>query len=232
VSAEWAPVGSSTWRPDLLLFDLDGCLVDSTEAITTSIAVACRSSGVAELDASTLGWAIGPPLRETMEQLLVAADHDPARAPELMDAYRAHYGTHGFAVTRVIEGMADVLEAASTRTRCAVVTSKPAPQAVPLLEHVGLRGYFEAVYAPAQDHGAEPKTRTLTRALAALAPGADPRASVMIGDRSHDIVAGRACRTRTVGVTWGAGDREELQAAGADDIVDTPAALRSVVLPG
>jgi phosphoglycolate phosphatase len=218
--------------PTLLLFDLDGCLVDSTTAITTSIAVAFRGCEVAELDASTLGWAVGPPLRETMERLLRAADDDPARAPELMDAYRTHYRAHGPAATQVIDGMPALLASAAASVRCAVVTSKPVGQAVPLLESTGLRHHFEAVHAPAEDHGAEPKTSTLARALAALAPDADPWSSVMIGDRSHDIVAGRACRTRTIGVTWGAGDRAELRTAGADEIVDTPAALRRLVLPG
>ncbi len=232
MSAEFGVANDPGMAPALLLFDLDGCLVDSTAAITTSIAAAFGRCGVAELDASTLGWAVGPPLRETMEQLLVAADDDPARAPELMDAYRSHYRVEGHAVTRVIEGMPELLAAASERTRCAVVTSKPAPQAVPLLEHVGLRAYVEAVHAPAQDHAAEPKARTLARALAELAPDAEPGTSVMIGDRLHDVAAGRACRTRTIGVTWGAGDRAELQAAGADAIVDTPAALSRLVLPG
>jgi phosphoglycolate phosphatase len=232
VSADPEGVASPDGWPALLLFDLDGCLVDSTRAITTSIEVAFRSRGVAQLDASTLGWAVGPPLRETMERLLTAAAADPGRAPEMMDAYRAHYREHGPAATRVIDGMPELLEVATADRRCAVVTSKPIGQAEPLLEHAGLRHHFEAVHAPGNDHGAEPKAATLARALAGLAPDADPRSSVMIGDRSHDVVAGRACRTRTIGVTWGAGDRAELQAAGADEIVDTPAALRRLVLPG
>jgi phosphoglycolate phosphatase-like HAD superfamily hydrolase len=84
------------------------------------------------------------------------------------------------------------------------------------------------VHAPDSDHGSEPKTVTLTRALAALLPAAEPSRAVMVGDRHHDVAAGRACGTFTVGVTWGAGDRAELTAAGADRVVDTPGQLAAL----
>jgi phosphoglycolate phosphatase len=51
----------------------------------------------------------------------------------------------------------------------------------------------------------------------------------MIGDRAHDIRAGRACRTRTIGVLWGAGDHAELTDAGADHIVGHPSELDALV---
>jgi phosphoglycolate phosphatase len=54
----------------------------------------------------------------------------------------------------------------------------------------------------------------------------------MIGDRSHDMHAGRACGTRTVGVLWGAGDRDELEQAGADRVVAQPDELAVILLDG
>ena len=54
---------------------------------------------------------------------------------------------------------------------------------------------------------------------ALAATGARPHATVMIGDREHDVLAGQACGTGTVGVLWGAGDRAELEAAGAHAII-------------
>jgi phosphoglycolate phosphatase len=51
----------------------------------------------------------------------------------------------------------------------------------------------------------------------------------MIGDREHDVLAGRACGTASIGVLWGAGDRSELEAAGADRIVaEVPELAESV----
>jgi phosphoglycolate phosphatase len=109
--------------------------------------------------------------------------------------------------------------------RLVLVTSKPERFAVPIVARLGLDRWLEAVVAPSLDRRAEPKAVTLSRALTTVTPDVDPSATVMVGDRSHDVLAGQACGTRTIGVTWGAGSRAELAAAGADRIVDTPAEL-------
>lgn len=214
---------------ELLLLDLDGCLVDSTAAITGSIRHALTELGVAAPAAGDLVWCIGPPLLESLRTLLVAADADSTLATRCLDGFRDHYRTASLELTAVIPGIPDALDALASRARMAVVTSKPGAAAEPLIEHLGLSGWFEAVHAPRSDHGVEPKAVTLGRALAALAPEGDPAHAVMIGDRSHDVLAGVACGTRTVGVSWGAGDRAELHAAGADHVVDAPAELPGAV---
>lgn len=215
---------------DLVLLDLDGCLVDSTRAIAGSIRHALDGVGVAVTVDDDLRWCIGPPLLESLEQLLTAAEADPALATVCLDVYRAHYLEVSGDLTRVIDGIPEALEVLASSARLAVVTSKPGSAAVPLLGHVGLADRFLGVYAPAADHAIERKEVTLARALTALAPGRDPRRAVMVGDRSHDVVAGLACGTKTVGVTWGAGDRTELSEAGAHAIVENPVDLAEAVL--
>jgi phosphoglycolate phosphatase len=214
---------------DLVLWDLDGCLIDSTRAITGCIVHALRSLGVDPLpDPDTLTWCIGPPLLDSLERLLVDAGHDPADATRGLDLYRERYVTASLVETEVTPGIVSVLEAVGRGSAMAVVTSKPAQAAEPLLDHLGLRDAFVAVHAPDADHRVEPKEVTLARALAHLVPTGRVDA-VMVGDRSHDVIAGRACGTATVGVTWGAGDRRELVDAGADAVVDTPAQLRALL---
>ncbi len=211
----------------LVLFDLDGCLVDSTDAITGAIRHAMGALGLPAPPADQLRWCIGPPLHESFATLLAQAGTGPDRVPEAVDAYRAHYATTSLSQTTRIPGIEPALAAIAADATLAVVTSKPGEAAVPILEQVGLTGWFAAVHAPQADHRVEPKAVTLRRAQAQL--GADGQPQVMIGDRSHDVDAGRACGTATVGVTWGAGDRDELAAAGADRIVDEPADLPATV---
>jgi phosphoglycolate phosphatase len=96
-------------------------------------------------------------------------------------------------------------------------------------------GRSSGVFAPPLDALEEPKAAALERALAwaGLASPPERRDEVwMVGDRHHDIDAGHACGTRTVGVTWGIGDREELAAAGAHAIVDAPADLVPLLTAG
>jgi phosphoglycolate phosphatase len=211
---------------ELICLDLDGCLVDSTEAITTGIATALGMFGLPAPPPSELRWCVGPPLRESIGTLFATLGGDPARVGDCMEAYRELYAATWFPLTRVFDGIPEALDGlVSDGRRLAIVTSKPKPISAPIIDGLGLRLYFEALHAPDSDHGSEPKTQTLTRALAALLPAGESSRAVMVGDRFHDVAAGQACGTGTVGVTWGAGDRTELETAGADHVVDTPSQL-------
>lgn len=217
-------------RPSAAFFDLDGCLLDSQAAITACINAALRSAGLPARAPAELRWCVGPPLRDSFARLLAEAGADPRRAPDLVDGYRAAYPEAARRTTRVVPGVADLLRRLHGEAPVAVVTSKPPPFAAPLLEAAGLTPFLAGLYAPGLDALAEAKTVTLRRALAATA-AADRARTVMVGDRHHDIDAGRACGTATVGVTWGAGSRQELEDAGADVVVDTPDALAALLCP-
>lgn len=217
---------------DLVLLDLDGCLVDSTVAITGSLRHALTCLGVPAPSSQELRWCIGPPLLESIGQLLREADADPSRAAEGAAHYEEHYRTASLELTRVVPDVPAALDVLGASATLAVVTSKPAPAAVPLIAHLGLMERFVEVHAPASNGHREPKAVTLARALASLAPGGDHARAVMVGDRSHDVVAGLACGIRTVGVTWGAGDHAELSAAGAHAIVRSPQDLAAAVFVG
>lgn len=209
----------------LLLFDLDGCLVDSTAPITVCMNHALAAVGLPERRTDDLVRFIGPPLPASFSILLDEGGGDPGLVGSCVELYRERYPEEALHTTEVIDGIEDALDALTQVAPIAVVTSKPGVYAEPIIEAVGLRHRFVAVHAPEADLRSEPKTETLRRALADLAPTADPATVVMIGDREHDVLAGIACGTRTVGVTWGAGTPEELIAAGADHLVDTPADL-------
>jgi phosphoglycolate phosphatase len=211
--------------PELLLFDLDGCLVDSTLPITTCMNHALVAVGFPARDPSEMVRFIGPPLLASFTTLLREAGGADELAPRCVELYRERYPDESLRTTTVIEGLEAALDELAAVAPMAVVTSKPGEYAEPLLEGVGLRSRFVAVHAPKADLTSEAKTLTLARALAHLAADDDPASVVMIGDREHDVLAGLACGTRTVGVTWGAGGRDELEAAGADHVVSTPREL-------
>jgi phosphoglycolate phosphatase len=222
--------------PVLRCFDLDGCVVISDAAIGDALRYALETVGLPMPDAEQLRAAIGPPLLTTIGAMLREVGHDTVagEGAELLAtgvaAYRARYAAVGFELTRPVPGVVELLE--QLRSAAAgptvIVTAKPTAVAEPLLEHLGLRGLFDAVHGASLGPEVEEKQVTLARALAAT--GVAAQQSVMIGDRSHDIVAGRACGTRTVGVLWGAGDRTELERAGADQVVTDPGELAPLLL--
>ena len=203
-------------------FDLDGCLIESRGAILPSVRVALAAHGLPWLPDEDLTFLIGPPLQLGFAELLVRVGEDPSLAPDLVVAYRADYREHMLERTTLCPGIESAVRAiAGVRPTC-VVTSKPAGFATPILEHLGLLDAFAFVEGPTFDvAGHEPKSMTLGRALTRLA------IDTMVGDRHHDIDAGRAHGLTTVGVRWGMGDDAEL--AGADHVVTTPADLVAVL---
>jgi phosphoglycolate phosphatase len=204
-------------------FDLDGCLVDSTAPITAAVNVALVHLGLPEQDGDVLRPMIGPPLLEGFERLLPAVGGDEADALRAVAAYREVYPALSTSCTTVVPGIPEVLAALHSRARVVVVTSKPAVFAGPIVEALGLDRWVGAVFGPALEALTEPKAVQLRLALGHL--GATPPQATMVGDRLHDVEAARAVGTRSIGVTWGAGSRAELELAAPDHLVDRPGEL-------
>lgn len=204
-----------------IAFDLDGCLIESRFAIIPSMRVAFAQLGMETPPDEELHGLIGPPLESGVADLLRRRGEDPRRAADLVLAYRADYRQHMLDRTPLMPGMAGVVEKlAAERTVC-VVTSKPAVLSREILRHLGLLDVLAFVEGPNLSMEHETKTETLRRALARIP------LSFMVGDRHHDIDAGRAHGLTTVGVLWGMGDAAEL--AAADHVVATPEELLAVL---
>jgi phosphoglycolate phosphatase len=210
---------------DVVLFDLDGVLVDSRAAITGCINHALAANGLPVRDPADLYRFIGPPLVAAFAEI-VGEPVGSSAVLGCVGSYRERYAVASLTETVVTPGIADALGAlAGDGRRLGVATSKPRPFAEPLLDVLGMRRFFTVVAGPDLDAPAEDKTTTVGAALRAL--GATSGA--MVGDRSFDMVAARAHGLRAVGVGWGIGSRAELLAAGADRIVATPAELPAAV---
>jgi phosphoglycolate phosphatase len=183
--------------------------------------VAC---GFEAREPASLHRYIGPPLAWAFAELT----GEPADGPVVADcvaAYRDVYPEVSIRDTRVFTGVPEMLDALGSRYPLGVATSKPRAYAEPLIEALGLRGFFAVVAAPDLSVLGESKTETVGAALAAL--GACGGA--MVGDRNVDMVAAVAHGLRAVGATWGMGSVTELRGAGADELVDTPAGLLDVL---
>ncbi|MDH3686324.1 MAG: HAD hydrolase-like protein, partial [Myxococcales bacterium] len=128
------------------------------------------------------------------------------------------------------DGIAPLLEELARRLPIGLVTSKPIEFAGPILERLDLARHFGALCGPPLARtGGEPKSHIAERALAELglatsSHGAPPIAAI-VGDRHHDIRAGRELGLATVGVLWGIGSETELREAGARHLVETPRQL-------
>jgi phosphoglycolate phosphatase len=167
---------------------------------------------------------IGPPLAGAFAEL-TGQPADSAIVSSSVQAYRVRYADVSLRETIVVPGIVPVLERLGPLHRLAVATSKPLVFAEPLLEAVGLRGYFEVCAGPELTASGEDKAVTIAAALRGL----DSTRAIMVGDRSLDVVAARRCGLSSIAITWGIGSVQELRSADPDVIIDVPDQLLGVV---
>ncbi len=199
----------------LILFDLDGTLIDSEIGITRSMAHALRALDIEPPAQAVLRSWIGPPLHASFSSVL---GNDPARIDRAVHHYRERFNEVGWCEHRVYPGIEELLaRLAAGGHRLAVVTSKMSDQARRIVDHLPFGHLFEAVHGPAPGVRNSEKAALVAQALREQDGTAED--SVMIGDRRFDIEGARANRVRGIGVLWGFGGADELRRAGADPIV-------------
>ena len=214
-------------RRRLVLFDLDGTLIDSEPGITACLAHAFERIG-AELPARDVlrSW-IGPPFRQTFPSVL---GDDEARIVAAIDHYRDRFEDVGWTEHAIYGGIPGLSASIAGRgDALAVVTTKPESQARLIVDHFPFGGAFARVYGPSDRHAHRSKAEMIAEALADF--GARAEHATMIGDRHFDIEGARANDVRGLGVAWGFGSIEELCDAGAHAIPANPAALAELLEP-
>jgi len=206
---------------DAIYFDLDGTLTDPKPGITRSIQYALQ-----RLDHPTmptedeLTWCIGPPLRASFVRLLGAE----TSADLAVSYYRERFSDIGLYENGVYDGIGEVLTSlCASGHRLFVATSKPHVFAERIIDHFGLRDHFERVFGSELDGTRVDKSHLLEYALKQAS--VDPSKTLMIGDRSHDMVGAVNNGMKGIGVLYGYGTRDELLDAGAHHVCATPGAI-------
>jgi phosphoglycolate phosphatase len=202
------------------LFDLDGTLTDSRPGIVACIQHALQRVGIAPPSDQELQRYIGPPLALAFAQLLAVEVAAP-RVAEALAAYRERFTATGMFENAVYEQIPAALdELASRGARLYVATSKPRIYAERILEHFGLAGRFSAVFGSELDGRLAGKAELIAHALQSAA--LDPAATVMIGDREHDMLGAVHNDVYPAVVLWGYGSEQELRSAGAKRLLAAP----------
>jgi phosphoglycolate phosphatase len=206
---------------DAIFFDLDGTLTDPKIGITRSIQYALgKLDHPAIPSEDELTWCIGPPLRGSFAKLLGGE----TSADLAVSLYRERFSGIGIYENAVYAGIADVLTALSASGhRLFVATSKPHVFAERIIDHFGLRPHFERVFGSELDGTRADKSDLLEYALKTTS--VDPSKTLMIGDRSHDMIGAKSNGMGAIGVLYGYGSKNELMEAGAGQVCATPHAI-------
>jgi pyrophosphatase PpaX len=210
-------------RYSVVLFDLDGTLVDSGAMIIASYRHATRTVLEREIPDEVLaGFIGGGSIREHMRTL------DEDRADELVRVYREHNEPLHDEL-QAFPGVEDLLETLIAEgRRLGVVTAKRRRTVDLAFDVLPIERYFDVVVTTESTERHKPHPDPVLYALDEL--GADRGDTAFVGDSPFDVAAGKAAGVFTVAVSWGKIHPEErLREAGADVLVHSPQELLDVL---
>ena len=206
------------------LFDVDGTLVDSMDAVAETFDRIMREEAGIVRPREYYRRFVGPPLSESFAELGVAPGY-------FVGAYRRRYSAKELELSLFdgIEAMLERLHEAGVPM--AIATSKRTEAAVALLERLGVARRFVAVCGADESRGRTAKRWIVGDALEALeAAGVDVSNAVMVGDRKYDVHGAAAHGLPTVLVRWGAAPEEEYALAWRT--AETPDQLADLLIAG
>ncbi len=209
---------------DLILFDLDGTLVDSRQDIFNAVNRMLDRLALPALPGETIVGYVGNGVRELIRRSLGPAHLD--RLEEGTACFLEHYSAHLIDHTRLYPGVIDTLEGLGDK-RKAVVTNKLEDLSRRILEGLGVSHHFTLVVGGDTVGKKKPSPAAIEWALGRLK--VRPERAMIVGDSPTDIEAGRAAGIRTCGVTYGFKPPELVRAARPDLVIDDLRALRDHV---
>ena len=210
---------------DLIAFDWDGTLYDSTQIIVRCIQAAVTDVGGAKPTDEQAGYVIGMALMPALAH--AAPDVPKEKYPLLGERYRHHYALHHNDLS-LFEGVLPLLEALHERQHLlSVATGKSRKGLDEALHQVALRGIFDASRT-ADETAGKPDPRMLHELMAEL--GVAPERPLMIGDTTHDLLMANNAGCASVGVSYGAHGRSGLEDLHPRVVVHSVAELHTWLL--
>jgi phosphoglycolate phosphatase len=209
----------------LLVFDLDGTLVDSSRdiAAAANAALARLAPGTAAIPLESVLSFVGEGARLLVERCLGYAGLGLS-ADEVLRVDLECYAERLLDTTHLYPGVTEALDALAG-TSLAVLTNKPGDFSRSILAGLGVAPRFARIWGAGDVPSRKPDPEGLLRLVAEL--GASAAETWMVGDSATDVEAARAAGVRAAGVTWGF-HPGALRAAGPDILIDDPRALASL----
>jgi phosphoglycolate phosphatase len=214
-------------RADLLIFDLDGTLIDSTGDIAWAVARTLESMGHDGADLETVKSSIGWGVRSLLENLMPGAD--PRKIDTAREVFLEQYGGHLMVETSLYEGVPETLEyLKGKKKKMAIVTNKPIGLTQRIFEDFGMKGFFDIVLGGDSLPHKKPNPEPVLKVMDELRVG--PEKTVFVGDSAIDCETGRRAGIVTIGAAYGFRGTRELVEAGCEIIVEKISELKEIII--
>ncbi len=211
---------------ELLIFDLDGTLIDSKRDLVDSVNATRRSAGLPALPDELVASYVGngaPVLIQRAFPDATAADHG-----RYLSYFLDYYREHMLDATTLYPGVREALDRLhSADIAMAVLTNKPVRFSIRLIEGLDLEAHFFRVYGG--NSFEEKKPSPLGIRLLMEESNIRPEATIMVGDSAVDVLTARNAGVRACGVSWGF-QPETFAAAPPDLVIDDMRALADMII--
>ena len=215
-----------TFDVDLIIFDLDGTLIDSSEDIAWAANMALADLGHEKIDSERVKEGIGWGVKSLLEKMMPGEGTDRIEYARIK--FLEYYWEHSVVSTYPYPGVRETLEYFNQKnTKMAVVTNKPFKFSEKILKDFGLLSFFRIILGGDSVFNRKPHPEPVVKVIASLDVKKDR--AVIVGDSPVDCEAGKRAGIATVGVEYGFRSRKELEDAGCDIIISEFTDLKRII---
>ena len=213
----------------LLIFDLDGTLADTLPTLTESMNAVLAEYSFPLVDDAKICFAIGNGMELMCRRCIPAEYYDDATVYlPFLARYKEEYAKNYLNIDEPYAGLAEVIEALKSRGYAiASLSNKPHRYTVDIVEKLFGKGYFADVRGMIEGVPTKPDPTAFLDIAKGL--GFTAEDTIMIGDSEPDVLVAKNAGANCIALSWGYRSREQLVAAGAKTIIDTPDELLNIL---
>jgi len=218
-------------RPEMVLIDVDGTLVDSVPDLAYCVDAMMQELGMPERGERRVRHWVGNGVERLVKRALINqidGEPDEALFAKALPVFEALYRENTSKRSCLYPGVKEALDfLQTTGVRIGCVTNKASQFTLPLLQDLGVRDYFEIVICGDMVERKKPDPMPLLQAADQLET--EPQASMMLGDSMSDVNAARAAGFQIVCMSYGYNHGEDIRDYDPDAVVDSMAEIKDIV---
>lgn len=201
------------------IFDMDGTVTNTLPTITNVVNRLMSEEGLAPYSEEDMKYMVGNGYKNLIQRAVTGRNGDISRLKALQDRYLELYSADYLTGSYIYDGIVDVLtKLKENGVKIAVLSNRPDVQTQYVINALFGENFFDMTCGAVDEFPLKPDTAYLKHILKAL--DVTPKEALYFGDTSTDMQTGKGGGLYTVGVLWGFRKQDELEAAGADAIID------------
>ncbi|HHO59025.1 MAG TPA: phosphoglycolate phosphatase [Thiotrichales bacterium] len=218
-------------RPEMVLIDVDGTLVDSVPDLAWCVDAMMRELGLPERGEARVRHWVGNGVERLVQRALMNSldgEYDEQLYARALPIFRALYADNTSKRSVLYDGVTEALAfLQTTGVKIGCVTNKASEFTLPILKDLGISDYFETVLCGDMVERKKPDPMPLLQSAETL--GVEPAASMMLGDSMSDVKAARAAGFSIICMSYGYNHGEDIRDYHPDAVVDSMAEIKNIV---